>query len=74
MLALLAFGAGSRSVSCVFVWQACLLQEVVLANSKPSPLDLILLLFGLLLGVPIYSALTYAVVTFWRRSRIRKES
>src|SRR5690349_12624949 len=76
LLAILAFGANSRPLACNFAWQACLVQAAVIpANShEGTPLDLILFLFGLLLGVPIYSALTYAVVTLWRESRTPNES
>ena len=70
LLALLAFGANSRPVSRLFVWQSCLLQAAVIpANSREgTPLDLILFLFGLFLGIPIYSALTYVLVVWWRKS------
>jgi hypothetical protein len=75
LLALLAFGANSRPMACTFAWQSCLIQAAIIpANSREgTPLDLLLFLFGLLLGVPMYSALTYAVVTLWRRTRIRNE-
>jgi hypothetical protein len=76
LLALLAFGANSRPLACTFAWQSCLLQAAIIpANSREgTPLDLLLFLFGLLLGVPIYSALTYAVVACWRKSRTRNKS
>src|SRR5437870_4776586 len=71
VLALIAFGGNSRSWGCTFAWQSCLVQAAVIpANSREgTPLDLILFLFGLPLGVPIYSALTYAVVALWQRTR-----
>jgi hypothetical protein len=76
LLTLLAFGANSRPLGCAFAWQSCLLQAAIVpANSREgTPLDLILFLFGSLLGVPIYSALTYAVVALWRKLRTRNES
>jgi hypothetical protein len=73
LLALLAFVANSRPLACTFVWQSCLLQAAVIpaGSHEGTPLDLLLFLFGLLLGVPIYSALTYAVIALRRKSRPR---
>jgi hypothetical protein len=49
-------------MACTFAWQSCLIQAAIIpANSREgTPVDLLLFLFGLLLGVPVYSALTYA--------------
>jgi len=57
-------------MACTFAWQSCLIQAAIIpANSREgTPVDLLLFLFGLLLGVPVYSALTYAAVALWRRT------
>jgi hypothetical protein len=75
LLGLLAFGANSRTMACTFAWQSCLLQAAVIsANSREgTPVDFFLFLFGLLLGVPIYFGLTYALVVLGRKVQARKE-
>lgn len=75
LLAIFAFGANSRTMACTFAWQSCLLQAAVIsANSREgTPVDLFLFLFGLLLGVPIYSGLTYTFIVVGRRLQARKE-
>jgi hypothetical protein len=76
LLAVFAFGAGSRTMACTFAWQSCLLQAAVIpANSREgTPIDLFLFLFGLLLGVPIYSLLTYALLARRRKTRAQDDS
>lgn len=65
-----AFIADTRTVSCVFVWQACLLQTVLHTPSaahEGSPVDLFAFAFGVLLGVPVYSLIIYALLARARK-------
>lgn len=63
-------------MACTFAWQSCLLQAGVISpNSREgTPVDLFLFLLGSLLGVPIYSGLTYLFVAWWRKRQARNES
>ena len=71
-LMVLAFMGNSRAWGCTFVWQACLLQTVIHTPDNPahegSPIDLFAFALGVLLGVPIYSALSYAALYYWEKS------
>lgn len=62
----------SRAAACIFVWQACLLQLVVHTPDNPireaSPIDLFAFVLGLLLGIPIYTLLSYAYLS-WRKKK-----
>ena len=71
VLTVIAFMGESRTWGCIFVWQACLVQTVVHTpgDFEATPIDLFAFLFGVLLGIPIYSLLTYVVL-----SRIAKSS
>jgi hypothetical protein len=74
VLTVLALGAGaSRAWACTFAWQACLVQTVIHTPDNPvhegSPIDLIGFMLGVLLGVPIYAALTYAFLLRWQKQR-----
>ena len=75
LLTVLAFGADSRTKACMFAWQSCLFQAAVIpSNSREgTPVDLFLFSIGLLLGVPIYSGLTYAFVAWWHKRHTRNE-
>ncbi|MFN2510604.1 MAG: hypothetical protein ABR568_04080 [Pyrinomonadaceae bacterium] len=61
----------SRKGLCVFVWQACLVQLVVHTPDNPireaSPIDLFGFVLGVLLGVPIYSLISYGFLTAYAR-------
>jgi hypothetical protein len=71
LLTFVAFVVNTRAVSCVFVWQACLVQTVIHTPDNPiheaSPIDLFAFAFGILLGVPIYSLAAYALLARGRR-------
>jgi len=58
---------------CALVWQACLVQTVIHTPDNPihegSPIDLVAFALGVLLGVPIYSALSYVALRRWEASR-----
>ena len=68
-IVLTAFGLSqdSREGLCVFVWQACLVQLIVRTPDNPiheaSPIDLFGFGLGVLLGVPIYSLISYGLFT-----------
>jgi len=70
-LTVIAFMGRSRAWGCTFVWQACLLQTVIHTPDNPiheaSPIDLFAFLLGILLGVPIYSALCYVALLNWQK-------
>ena len=61
----------SRPALCVFIWQACLVQLIVHTpgNSvhEGSPIDLFGFGLGVLLGVPIYSLISYGLLTAYAR-------
>jgi hypothetical protein len=65
LLTVIAFTGTSRTWGCTFVWQACLVQAVIHTpgDFEATPIDLFAFLFGILLGVPIYSLLTYAALS-----------
>jgi hypothetical protein len=52
------------------VWQACLVQTVIHTpvDFEATPIDLFAFAFGILLGVPIYSLLGYAVLARFDKS------
>jgi hypothetical protein len=62
----------SRPALCVFIWQACLVQLVIHTpdNSihEGSPIDLLGFGLGVLLGVPIYSLISYGFLTAYARA------
>jgi multisubunit Na+/H+ antiporter MnhB subunit len=66
-----AFEGNSRAWTCTFAWQACLVQTVIHAPDnaihEASPIDLFGFAVGVLLGVPIYAALSYALLLSWQK-------
>jgi hypothetical protein len=78
MLTAVAFMGNSRAWGCTFVWQACLLQTVIHTPDNPvnegSPIDLFAFALGILLGVPIYSALSYVALYYWGKSPEGKDN
>ena len=68
-LTVIASTAGSRVLVCTYAWQLCLTQLVIHTPENPmhegSPIDLLALVIGLSLGVPIYSALSYVALRRW---------
>src|SRR5712671_5330054 len=62
-LTVFALAGDSRAWCCTFAWQACLVQTVIHTPDNPihegSPIDLLGFAIGVLLGVPIYSLLSY---------------
>jgi hypothetical protein len=66
-LTFIAFKGESRAWACKFAWQACLTQQALHtpdnAIHEGSPLDPFGFFVGVLLGVPIYGSLTYAVLS-----------
>lgn len=79
-LTIVAFFFNQREFSCVFVWQACLVQRLIHTpdNSihEATPIDTFAFLFGILLGVPIYACLSYGLIRLDERlvKRIDKNS
>ena len=71
VLTVIAFTGESRAWGCTFVWQACLVQAVIHTpgDFEATPIDLFAFALGILLGVPIYSLLSYAIL-----SRLGKSS
>jgi hypothetical protein len=71
MMTLFAFAGNSRAWGCTFAWQACLIQTVIHTPDNPiheaSPIDLFGFMFGVLLGVPIYSLLSYVILLRWQK-------
>jgi hypothetical protein len=67
-----AFMVGSRAWGCTFIWQACLVQTVIHTPDNPmhegSPIDVFAFALGVLLGVPIYSAVSYVGLRHWKIS------
>jgi hypothetical protein len=66
----IAFMGNSRMWSCTFAWQACLVQTVIhtpVSAREGTPIDLFAFVFGVLLGVPIYSVLYYVALSYWRK-------
>ena len=61
--------SSSRARACIFFWQVCLVQMVIHTPENPmheaSPIDLFAAAFGVFLGVPIYTAASYAVLRRW---------
>jgi hypothetical protein len=72
VLTLFALAADSRVLGCTFAWQACLVQTVIHTPDNPlhegSPIDVFGFLLGVLLGVPIYSVLSYGAILLWRKA------
>jgi ribose/xylose/arabinose/galactoside ABC-type transport system permease subunit len=70
-LTTLGLSQDSRRALCGFVWQACLVQIVVRTPDNPvreaSPIDLFDFALGVLLGVPIYSGISYGLLTTYAR-------
>jgi hypothetical protein len=76
VLAVIGFTRDSRREACPFIWQACLTYRLYRAPDMPdgryregTPIDGIVVLFGLSLGVPIYGLLTYAALTLTDKSK-----
>jgi hypothetical protein len=71
LLTFAAFVIDSRAVASALLWQARLFQLLVHTPDNPvhegSPIDIFAFAFGVLLGVPIYSLLAYALLTRSRR-------
>lgn len=65
-MTVIAFTGDSREWGCTFAWQACLVQTVIHtpdnAIHEGSPIDLFGFAIGVLLGVPIYGALSYVLL------------
>lgn len=72
VLTLCALASESRTSACTFAWQACLVQTVVRTpdNSmhEASPIDVFGFLLGVLLGVPVYSVLSYGAIQLWHKA------
>ena len=72
LLTVIGLSQNSREALCVFVWQACLVQLVVHTPDntihEASPIDLFGFALGVLSGVPIYSLITYGVLTIYARA------
>ena len=68
VLTFLAFITGSREWACIYVWQACLVQLVLHTPDNPvheaTLIDAVAFFFGVLLGVPIYSLLSYVALSY----------
>ena len=68
-LTMFAFQADTREGSCIFAWQACLVQKVIHTPEndvhEATPIDLFAFMFGVALGLPIYSFLTYLALRLW---------
>jgi ABC-type xylose transport system permease subunit len=66
---------GSREGVCVFIWQGCLVQLIL--NATDTPVDggstkawfsfMCGIPLGVLLGVPIYSLISYGFLTAYAR-------
>ena len=58
---------------CTLVSPSCLVQPVIHTSVNPthegSPVDFVGFALGVLLGVPIYSALSYLALRRWEASR-----
>jgi hypothetical protein len=67
----------SRAWVCTLVWQACLVQAVIHTPDNPmhegSPIDLVAFAFGVFLGVPIYSAVSYAGLRLYTTRRLDRK-
>lgn len=71
---------GSREGVCVFIWQGCLVQLILKATDTPvdggSTMAWLSFMFGIplgvLLGVPIYSLMSYGFLTAY--ARVSKKS
>jgi len=70
-MTVIALAGGSRAWACTFAWQACLVQIVIHTPDNPihegSPIDLLGFAIGVLLGVPIYSLLSYFLLLSWQK-------
>ena len=70
-MTVIAFAGDSRAWGCTFAWQACLVQTVIHTPDNPihegSPIDLLGFAIGVLLGVPIYSLLSYFLLLSWQK-------
>ena len=70
-MTVIALAGHSRVWACTFAWQACLVQIVIHTPDNPihegSPIDLLGFAIGVLLGVPIYSVLSYFLFLFWQK-------
>jgi len=77
-MTLFAFAGDSRAWCCTFAWQACLVQTVIHtpdnAIHEGSPIDLFGFAIGVLLGVPIYGGLSYALLLLWQRPSVKNSS
>ena len=77
-LTVIAFSGDSRGWGCTFAWQACLVQTVIHtpdnAIHEGSPIDLFGFAIGVLLGVPIYGALSYVLLLWWQRPSVKNSS
>jgi len=70
-LTVIALAGDSRTWGCIFAWQACLVQTVIHTPDneihEASPIDLFGFAIGVLLGVPIYAGLSYALLLSWQK-------
>ena len=72
---------GSREGVCVFIWQGCLVQFIL--NAMDTPVDggstmawfsfMFGIPLGVLLGVPIYSLISYGFLTAFERVSKKSE-
>jgi hypothetical protein len=64
------FWVASGAAACIVLWQACLVQTVIHTTDNPihegSVIDVFAFGLGVVLGVPIYSALSYVVLRHWK--------
>ena len=71
LLTAIGLSQNSREALCVFVWQACLVQLIVHTPDNPiheaSPIDLFGFALGVLLGIPIYSVISYTALRVYSR-------
>ena len=71
----------SREGVCVFIWQGCLVQLILNATDTPvdggSTMSWFSFMFGIplgvLLGVPIYSLISYGLLTAYARVSMKSK-
>ena len=70
-LTAVAFLGQSKAWGCAFAWHVCLAQQLFQSSGAYGigPLDLLVFTFGMLLGVPVYGGLVYAVLGFIARPK-----
>jgi hypothetical protein len=70
VLTVAALAVESRRRACTLAWQACVVMRAYHPPDMPdggvregTPIDPLVFLFGASLGVPVYGALSYAVLS-----------